>query len=114
MGSDVTRAAGGNKMLAMPGGIFMSADGGESWTSIFDQKQYVYDVTADPYHKGRLYCNTFNKVAWRSDDRGKSWKKIKDYDFHWGHRIIVDRNDQEQVFITTYGSSIWKGIPLTE
>jgi len=114
VGGDVTRSAGGNRMLAMPGGIFMSADGGDSWTSIFDQKQYVYDVTADPYHKGRLYCNTFNKVAWQSNDRGKSWEKIKDYDFHWGHRIIIDRNDPEQVYITTYGSSVWKGIPLTE
>ena len=34
----------------MPGGIFMSADGGDTWKSIFDKKQYIYDVTSDPYH----------------------------------------------------------------
>lgn len=114
VGGDVARESGGNKMLEMPGGIFMSEDGGDSWTSIFDQQQYVYDVTVDPVHPGRLYCNTFNKAAWRSDDRGKTWKKIRDYDFHWGHRIIVDRNSPEKVFITTYGSSVWYGIPHTE
>ena len=113
-GSDVVRATGGNRLIEMPGGIFLSEDGGNTWRSIFDENQYVYDVTADHYHPGRLYCNTFNKAAWRSDDYGKTWKKIKGYDFHWGHRVIVDQNDPELVYITTFGSSVWHGYPETE
>ena len=113
-GGDVTRATGQNELIPLPGGIFMSEDGGERWKSIFDNKQYVYDVTSDPYHPGRLYCNTFNQAAYRSDDYGKSWKKIKGYDFHWGQRIIVDENDPEKVYITTFGSSVWHGYPITE
>lgn len=101
-------------MLNMPGGIFKSEDSGDTWNSIFDQKQYVYEVTIDPYHPGRLYCNTFNKVAWRSDDSGKSWKKIKGYDFHWRHRIIIDENEHDKIYITTFGSSVWHGIPQTD
>ena len=66
-----------------------------------------------PYHPGRLYCNTFNQAAYRSDDGGKTWKKIRGYDFHWGQRIIVDQHDPEQVYITTFGSSVWHGIPGT-
>ncbi len=89
VGGDVARSAGGNETLDMPGGIFLSEDGGNTWKSIFDKNQYIYDVTADPYHPGRVYCNTFNKAAYRSDDYGKSWKKIKGYDFHWGHRIVT-------------------------
>jgi photosystem II stability/assembly factor-like uncharacterized protein len=114
VGGDVVRATGGDKTLETPGGIFLSEDGGETWKSIFDQKQYVYDVTADPYHEGRLYCNTFNKAAYRSDDFGKTWNKLKGYDFHWGHRIIIDENDHKKVFITTYGSSVWHGKPEME
>lgn len=114
VGGDVTHSAVGNNLLDMPGGIFKSEDAGNTWTSIFDQNQYVYDVTIDPYHSGRLYCNTFNKAAWRSDDSGKTWGKIKGYDFHWGHRIIVDQNDPEKVYITTFGSSVWHGIPEVE
>jgi len=87
----------------MPGGIFLSEDGGDTWRSIFDEDQYVYDITADPWHPGRFYCNTFNGAAWRSDDHGNTWKKIKGYDFHWGHRIIVDPNNPEMVYITTFG-----------
>ena len=114
VGGDVARTTGQNELIAMPGGIFMSEDGGDTWKSIFDKKQYVYDVTCDPYHPGRLYCNTFNQAAFRSDDYGKSWKKIKGYDFRWGQRIVVDQNDPEKVYITTFGSSVWHGIPLSE
>ena len=114
VGGDVARRDGHNELIEMPGGIFMSEDGGDTWKSIFDKKQYVYDITSDPYHPGRLYCNTFNQAAYRSDDYGKSWKKIKGYDFHWGQRIIVDQNDPDKVFITTFGSSVWHGVPVTE
>ena len=71
-------------------------------------------LLSDPYHPGRLYCNTFNQAAYRSDDYGKSWKKIKGYDFHWGQRIIVDENDPEKIYITTFGSSVWHGVPEME
>ena len=103
----------GNELIEMPGGIFLSEDNGTTWKQIFDDNQYVYDVTVDPYHPGRLYCNTFNQAAYRSDDGGKTWKKIRGYDFHWGQRIVVDQHDPEQVYITTFGSSVWHGIPVT-
>ena len=53
-------------------------------------------------------------AAFRRDDYGKSWKKLKGYDFHWGQRIIVDQNDPEKVYITTFGSSVWHRVPDTE
>ena len=114
VGRDVTRSTGGDDSIPTPGGIFLSEDGGNSWESVFDKKQYVYDVTVDPYHRERLYCNTFNQAAYQSDDKGKTWKKIKGYDFHWGQRIIVDRNEPEAVYITTFGSSVLHGVPVTE
>ena len=111
LGSKQATTNGGEQTLKMPGGIFMSKDAGRTWKSIFDKEQYVYDVTVDPYHKGRLYCNTFNKAAYRTDNYGATWEKITGYDFHWGHRIIVDRNDPEKIYITTYGSGVWHGKP---
>lgn len=114
VGGDVAKATGGDEAIDMEGGIFLSEDGGNSWISIFDKDQYIYDVTVDPYHDGRVYCCTFNKAAYRSDDYGKTWGKIKGYDFHWGHRIIIDQNDIEKIYITTFGSSVWHGIPEIE
>jgi len=114
LGGDVARSTGGNKILKMKGGIFLSEDGGNTWKSIFDEKQYVYDVTPDEHHHGRLYCNTFNRAAYRSDDYGKTWKKIKGYDFHWGHRAVIDDNDPENIYLTTFGSSVLHGKALTD
>ena len=89
----------------------MSEDGGNSWKPVFDTAAYVYDVTIDSRHPGRVYCNTFNHAAYRSDDYGKSWKKLNGYDFHWGHRVIPDMYNAEKVFLTTFGSSVWYGKP---
>lgn len=114
VGGDITKANGGNKMIPMNGGIFRSVDGGNTWSSIFDKNKYVYAVTVDPFHKGRLYCNTFNKVAYLSDDNGKSWQTIKGYDFHWGHRIIADPIHPDKIYITTYGSGVWHGTPMLQ
>ncbi len=114
IGKEVAKSNGGDKMLDFTGGIFLSEDGGNTWKSIFDKNQYVYDITADPYHIGRFYCNTFNQAAYRSDDFGKTWLKIKGYDFHWGHRIVIDENNHKKVFITTFGSSVWHGYAKVE
>lgn len=114
IGRSVAIATGGNKLLDLDGGILMSEDGGTTWSRVFDENQFVYDVTVDSSRPGRIYCNTFNQGAYLSDDYGKSWKKMKDYDFHWGHRVIVDENNSENVYLTTFGSSVWHGKPATE
>jgi len=102
------------RTIKMPGGIFLSEDGGDTWKQILDEGQYIYDVTVDPYHKGRVYACSFHRFAYRSDDYGKTWKKLKGYDFNWGHRVIVDENNPEKVFITTFGGSVFHGYPVTE
>ena len=114
IGSRIAGATGGNETFDLDGGIIMSEDGGMTWTRIFDKDQYVYDVTVDPGHQGRIFCNTFCQGAYRSDDYGKTWKKLKGYDFHWGHRVIIDQHDPEKVYLTTFGSSVWHGTPVVD
>jgi len=114
IGGRMAEESGGNEIFDLNGGIIMSEDGGETWIQIFDRDQYVYDVTVDPDHPGRIYCNTFCQGAYRSDDYGKTWKKLKDYDFHWGHRVIIDQNDPDKVYLTTFGSSVWHGTPVVD
>ena len=91
------------------GGIFVSTDGGATWRNDFARDQHVYDVTIDPRDPKILYACGFESSAWKSTDRGKTWRRLRGYNFKWGHRVIPDPNDRSKVYITTFGGSVWHG-----
>ncbi len=94
---------------AVSGGVFLSEDSGQSWRNVLNRDQHVYDVTLDPRRPGRVYACGFESSAWRSDDRGVTWKRIQGYNFKWGHRVVPDPRDPEMIYITTFGGSVWHG-----
>ena len=100
------RAAG---MHGEGGGIWILDDTGKTWRNVLDRDQHVYDVTIDPRDSKVLYASGFESSAWRSADRGEHWIRIAGYSFKWGHRVIPDPDDAHQVFITTFGGSVWHG-----
>ncbi len=91
------------------GGVYVTTDGGYTWTQSFSESQHVYDVTIDPKSPDTLYIAGFDAGAWRSIDAGAHWQRIQGYNFKWGHRVIVDPQDPSQIYITTFGSSVWHG-----
>jgi len=90
------------------GGIFLSTDAGKTWKNIMSGDQHVYDVTIDP-RNGALYACGFESSAYRSDDGGRTWKRLRGYNFKWGHRVIPDPANAGMVYITTFGGSVWYG-----
>jgi photosystem II stability/assembly factor-like uncharacterized protein len=76
---------------------------------VLDRDQHIYDVTLDPKDARVLYATGFEAAAWRSADRGLTWKRIAGYDFKWGHRVTVDPQDRAMIYITTFGGSVWHG-----
>jgi photosystem II stability/assembly factor-like uncharacterized protein len=91
------------------GGVYLTTDGGRTWTQSFGESQHVYDVTIDPKSPDTLYIAGFDAGAWRSTDAGARWQRIQGYNFKWGHRVIVDPQDPSQIYITTFGGSVWHG-----
>jgi hypothetical protein len=91
------------------GGVFLSEDSGETWRLIFGDSQHVYDVTVDAKRPDTLYACGFDQAAYRSTDGGKTWTRIKGYNFKWGHRVIPDPVDPAMIYITTFGGSVWHG-----
>ena len=94
---------------AAGGGVFVSEDGGANWRNVFRDSQHVYDVTVDARNPAVIYNCGFESGAWRSADRGKTWTRIRGFNFKWGHRVIVDPADEGKIFVTTFGGSVWHG-----
>jgi photosystem II stability/assembly factor-like uncharacterized protein len=90
------------------GGIFVSGDGGKSWTNTLADPM-LYDVTVDPGNPNRVYATGYESSAWRSDDLGQHWRRLRGFNFRVGHRVIPDPRNRDRVFITTFGGSVWYG-----
>ncbi|MFL6350578.1 MAG: WD40/YVTN/BNR-like repeat-containing protein [Bryobacteraceae bacterium] len=91
------------------GGIYRSSDAGRTWRQVLDRDQHVYDVTIDPRDPMLLFASGFESSAWRSIDGGEHWRRIAGFNFKWGHRVIPDPLEKENVYVTTFGGSVWHG-----
>jgi len=90
------------------GGIFRSADDGHTWEAVLTGDQHIHDITYDPRVQVFYACG-FNSSAYRSEDRGRSWKRIRGYNFKWGKRVEPDPRDPGRIFIVTFGGGVWYG-----
>ncbi len=90
------------------GGIFLSKDDGKTWTPVLSKDQHIHDITYDPRNKTYYACG-FGASAYRSENKGETWSRIKGYNFKWGKRVDMDPSDPEKIFIVTYGGGVWHG-----
>ena len=91
------------------GGVYLSEDGGKTWTLVLENDRHIYDVTIDPRDSKLLYASGFESSAWRSSDRGEHWIRIPGFNFKWGHRVMTDPADAHKIYITTFGGGVWHG-----
>jgi photosystem II stability/assembly factor-like uncharacterized protein len=91
------------------GGVWVSDDGGQGWQNLFDQTSHAYTLTVDPVRPSTLYLATFDAAVLRSDDRGRSWRRLEGFNFQWAYRPIPDPHHPGMLYISTFGSSVWYG-----
>lgn len=90
------------------GGIFISDDEGATWKQALSKDQHIHDITYDSRNKTYYACG-FNSSAYRSEDKGETWQRIKGYNFKWGKKVEPDPVHAGKVFIITFGGGIWYG-----
>jgi photosystem II stability/assembly factor-like uncharacterized protein len=90
------------------GGIFLSADDGKTWRQTLATDQHIHDITIDTRNNSWYACG-FNGSAYRSDDRGETWNRLKGYNFKWGKRVEPDPDDPEKIYVITFGGGVWHG-----
>jgi len=90
------------------GGIFLSEDDGVTWHHVLSQDQHIHDITYDA-RINVFYACGFNGAAYRSEDNGARWPRLRGYNFKWGKRVDPDPRDPEKVFIVTFGGGVWYG-----
>lgn len=91
------------------GGVYLTEDGGRSWKNIFSRSSHVYGLAVGPHNSSSVYLANFENSLYRSDDCGSSWRRLRGYNFKWGHRPVLDPYNKEMLYITTFGSSVWYG-----
>jgi photosystem II stability/assembly factor-like uncharacterized protein len=90
------------------GGIFISEDDGATWRQVMKKDQHIHDITMDPRNDVFYACG-FNASAYRSEDRGVTWQRIRGYNFKWGKRVEPDPLDPKKIYIITFGGGVWHG-----
>ncbi len=102
------RASKGQSSPDVGGGIFLSKDDGKTWKQVLEKDQHIHDITYDPRNRTFYACG-FESSAYRSEDQGETWKRIKGYNFKWGKRVDPDPRDPEKIFVITFGGGVWYG-----
>jgi len=62
-------------------GVFLSTDGGQSWTRTLLSNNYVgvSQILADPTNTARIYAADFAGKVWESTDGGSTWSGLRAY-----------------------------------
>lgn len=126
--SDVVYAA--IELDRRKGGVFMTANGGETWTKQSDAvgggtgPHYYQEIIASPHREGTLFF--MNNSALISSDHGKTFTRMKRSNQHSdSHALVFKKSDPNYLLIGTDGglyesfdhTESWKyvrNLPITQ
>ncbi len=102
---------------AASGGLWRSADAGQSWTAIFDEplSQSIGDLVLDPSDSKTIYVGTgeanggggsqtyLGYGVYKSTDSGDTWEHLGLEETCYIGRVAVDPQDSQRIFVAAMG-----------
>jgi photosystem II stability/assembly factor-like uncharacterized protein len=101
---------------AAQAGLWRSTDAGETWKRIGKEGPEHFGAFLHPKHQGWIYMTLCEGAPgsglWLSRDNGETWKAMS-LPFANAQRVTFDPADENVIYVTTFGGSVWKG-PASE
>jgi photosystem II stability/assembly factor-like uncharacterized protein len=95
------------------GGLYRTEDGGRTWQCIGREGRQTFGGYFHPRHESWLYMTLTEGAPaaglWLSRDNGQTWQAFNDLPFSNIQRIAFDPSDDDRMYVTTFGGSIWRG-----
>jgi photosystem II stability/assembly factor-like uncharacterized protein len=105
----VCDAGGGDQS----GGLWRTTDAGRTWQRIGRQARQTFGGYFHPKHEGWIYMTLTEGAPgaglWLSQDNGQTWQAFDDLPFSNIQRVTFDSADDNLLYVTTFGGSIWRG-----
>jgi photosystem II stability/assembly factor-like uncharacterized protein len=98
---------------AHQGGLYRTTDGGKTWPLLCRKEVQHFGAYLHPHRPGWIYMtlceNSEGYGLWLSKDNGKTFEPIKDMPFGNTQRVYVDPSDDNVIYVSTFGGSVWRG-----
>lgn len=105
----VCDAGGGDQS----GGLYRTDDGGETWRRIGREAAQTFGGYFHPKRDGWIYMTLTEGASgtglWLSRDSGVTWRAFDGLPFSNVQRITFDPSDENLMYVTTFGGSVWRG-----
>jgi len=105
----VCDAGGGDQS----GGLWRTTDAGQTWQRIGRQARQTFGGYFHPKHEDWIYMTLTEGAPgaglWLSQDNGQTWQAFDALPFSNIQRLTFDPADDNLLYVTTFGGSIWRG-----
>lgn len=104
----------------LEGGVYRTADGGESWKQVLSDKgimqaaggdsfDHTMAVVVHPDNPKLVYAGTTLHGLLYSTDGGDSWRHFAEFPFAAVTGVTFDPADRKRMIVTTFGGGVWSG-----